>query len=158
MAPPDRSRPDSEPPARRRTFPRSRRLKRQRLIRALFDRKRGDVHAARAGALVVRYRVAPRAEVDRTSPLQVGFATGRHLRTKPARNRIKRVMREVFRVHQHALVDLFSDRPDTLTLMVLYRGNRDGAEDAIVRNLPRLLTQIELALDPETEPSPDEDA
>jgi len=128
--------------SRRNTFPPARRLKRQRLIRALFDRTRDDVQVARAGALVVRYRIVPAAEADTPSPLQVGFATGRHLRTKPARNRIKRVMREVVRAHQHDLVDLFADRPGTLTLMVLYRGGRPGAEDAVLRDLPRLLDQV----------------
>lgn len=145
---PRRAREGSAP---RSSFPRSRRLKRQRLIRALFDRKRDDVRMVRAGALVVRYRVASPEEVGGDSPLQVGFATGRHLRTKPARNRIKRVMRETFRVHQHALVDLFSDRPDALTLMALYRGGPDDADTAIPRDLPALLDQIEHALrSPET--------
>jgi ribonuclease P protein component len=98
------------------------------------------------GALVIRYRVASPAEVGGPSPLQVGFATGRHIRTKPDRNRVKRVMRETFRVHQHALVDLFTDRPGTLTLMVLYRGAPAKAGTAIPRDLPDLLAQIEGAL------------
>lgn len=97
----------------------------------------------RAGALVVRYRIVPMAEADPSSPLQVGFATGRHLRTKPVRNRIKRVMREIVRHHQHALLDLFAERPDMLTLMVLYRGGRSDAEATITRDLPPLLAQIE---------------
>jgi len=142
LSPLDRQRPDGAS-SRRNTFPRSRRLKRQRLIRALFDRHRHDVGVARAGALVVRYRIAPAAEADTPSPLQVGFATGRHLRTKPVRNRIKRIMREVVRHHQHPLLDLFADRPDILTLMVLYRGGCSGAEAAIARDLPHLLAQIE---------------
>lgn len=104
------------------------------------------MQTARAGALVIRYRLAPPAEVGGRHPLQVGFATGRHLRAKPARNRIKRVMRETFRVHQHALVDLFSDRPNTLTMMVLYRGDPAKADATIPRDLPDLLAQIERAL------------
>lgn len=128
--------------ARRNTLPRTRRLKRQRLIRALFDRTRSDVQMVRAGGLVIRYRLASPDETGRGGPLQVGFATGRQIGAKPARNRIKRVMRECFRVHQHALVDLFSARPDTLTLMILFRGKDAGAEAAIARDLPRLLDRI----------------
>jgi ribonuclease P protein component len=138
----------------RHTFPRSRRLKRQRFIRPLFDRDRDDVQVVRAGALVIRYRIVKTVEAD-APPLQIGFATGRHLRTKPVRNRIKRVMREVFRVHQHALVDLFTSRPDVLTLMVLYRGRRAGAETLIARDLPQLLERVEHAL---TSAAPDRDA
>jgi ribonuclease P protein component len=151
LSPLDRQRP-SGASSRGNTFPRARRLKRQRFIRALFDRSRDDVRTVRAGALVVRYRIVPAAEADISSPLQVGFATGRHLRTKPVRNRIKRVMREVVRTHQHALVDLFADRPDTLTLMILYRGGRPGAEDAVTRDLPRLLDQVahEISSEPHT--------
>lgn len=144
----------SEGPRPRDTFPRSRRLKRQRLIRALFDRRRRDVHVVRAGDLAVRYRVAAPEEVGSDRPLQVGFATGRHLRSKPDRNRIKRVMREAFRVHQHALVDLFTDRPGTLTLMVLYRGRPAEASVAVPRDLPDLLAQIERALRPPETRSP----
>jgi len=150
LEPPDRKRSPDGASGRRNAFPRTRRLKRQRLLRALFDRTRDDVQVAHAGALVVRYRMVPAAETDFESPLQVGFATGRHLRTKPARNRIKRVMRETFRHHQHALLDLFADRLEMLTLMVLYRGRRAGAEAAITRDLPRLLAQIEHDIASET--------
>jgi ribonuclease P protein component len=51
-------------------------------------------------------------------------------------------MRETFRVHQHALVDLFASRPDSLTLMVLYRGAAAKAARAIPQHLPDLLLQI----------------
>lgn len=136
---------------RRYTLPRSRRLKRQRLIRALFDRNRDDVRTVRSGGLVIRYRVVPLSEVGQQVPLQIGFTTGRQVGSKPVRNRLKRLMREGFRVHQHALVDLFSNRPDTLTLMVLYRGRPDGVGTAISRDLPAALRKLEEAVRPQGE-------
>ena len=123
-------------------FPRRYRLKRQRLIRPFFERRRGDVQSVRANALVVRYRLASRDEVGAETPLQIGFATGRRLGGKPDRNRVKRALRETFRLHQHRLAELFADRSETLTLFVLWRGGAEGATAAVHRDLPMLLDRI----------------
>jgi ribonuclease P protein component len=50
-------------------------------------------------------------------------------------------LREVYRVHQHLLVDLFARRPDVLLVMVLFRGDPDRA-DAISRDLPRAMRRL----------------
>jgi len=127
---------------RSRRFPRARRLKRQRLIRPLFETDRPDVGSQRVGPLTARYRIVSPEEVGSRVPLQVGFAVGRRIGDRPERNRIKRLLREVYRMHQHPLVDLFSSRPDTLTMMVLYRGRFDGASTSIPRSLPKLLDGV----------------
>lgn len=135
----------------RHRLPRRRSLKRQRLIRPLFDRSRTDVHVLASGPLTIRYRVASPVDVGTDEPVQVGFAVGRSIRNKPDRNRIKRILREVYRVHQHALVDLFSVRQDMLTLMILYRGRIEGASASIRRTLPELLTRLEDSFRPATD-------
>lgn len=113
--------------ARRRVcFPRAARLKRRRLIRPLFERQRPGVGRVGAGSVTLVYRVVPRALTGQDVPVQIGFAPGRTA-TKVLRNRLRRQLRETYRVHQHILVDLFSHRPDaTLTVMVLLRGPSDA--------------------------------
>lgn len=129
------------PVPRRHTFARASRLKRRRLIRPLFDRRAEDVGTVTAGCIRLLYRVVPRAETGHDVPVQVGFAPGRR-RTAVARNRIRRLLREVYRVHQHGLVGLFSHRPDeALTVMLLFR-SRDADADAIHADLPRALDRL----------------
>jgi ribonuclease P protein component len=127
--------------ARRLTFPRSHRLKRQRLIRSLFDRSRDDIGTVATGVVRLLYRTVDAGEVGHDVPLQIGFAPGRRVESGVRRNRIRRLLREVYRVNQHLLVDLFVHRPDVLVVMTLFRGDPDRA-DAISRDLPRAMQRL----------------
>lgn len=118
------------------------RLKRRRLIRPLFDRNRKDVGSVTTGCIRLVYRLVPPQEFTSKVPLQVGFAPGRGARTAVVRNRIKRILREVYRVHQHDLIDLFLQRDDVLTLMVLYRGSTEDAPRCIPKDLPAALQRL----------------
>ena len=119
-------------------FPCATRLKRRRLIRPLFDRNRADVGTVAVGCVRLLYRTVPRAQTGYDVPVQIGFAPGR-TRTAVVRNRIRRLLREVYRVHQYTLVDLFAHRPETLTVMVLFRGRPETASTCIPRDLPDAL-------------------
>lgn len=142
----------------RHRWPRAFRLKRRRLIRPLFDRSHPDVHRVTAGSIAVLYRLATEREVGRRVPIQVGFAPGRRARTNAGRTRLRRLLRETFRVHQHPLVDLFSGRPETFTAMVLFRGQEATASQQIQRDLPRALNRVVSALRSEEPPPPPEAA
>ena len=131
-------------------FPRSRRLKRRRLIRPLFGR--GTSQRTGAGTVVVLHRLVPRPATGRDVGLQVGFAPGRRS-TNAVRTRVRRLLRETFRQHQAALVAQMADRPDCLTLMVLYRGREETASPDIRRDLPRALDRLAAAL-AAAEPAP----
>ena len=122
-------------------LPRTFRLKRQRLIRPLFDRTRSDVGTISRGSIRILYRIVPREAAGANVPIQVGFAPGR-IDKATRRNRIKRILREVYRVRQRDLVDLFSHTDAALTLMILYRGPGDGAEARIRDDLPRVLDRL----------------
>ncbi|NNF56921.1 MAG: ribonuclease P [Rhodothermaceae bacterium] len=134
-------------------FPRTARLKRQRLIRPLFDRTRTDVGRLDAGVVHLRYRIVPREEVGTDASVQIGFAPGRRARTHVGRNRLKRLMRESYRQHQHGLAECFADRPDTLTVMVLFRGNEVTATEDLRRDLPAALRRLEARLCTDNTPS-----
>jgi ribonuclease P protein component len=150
-------RPDQRDPERRYTFPKSHRLKRRRLIRALFDRRRDDVHTVALGCVRLLYRVVDREATGHDVPIQVGFAPGRRVESGVERNRVRRLLREVYRVHQHTLVDLFVRRPEALTLMILFRGAPVQADDCIERDLPRAMERAASHLGPEeSDPAPQE--
>ena len=128
-------------PARPHAFPRSRRLKRRRLLRPLFDRARPDVGRVRVGTVALLYRAVLRSDTGEDTPFQVCFAPGRAARGA-GRVRLRRVMRETFRLHQHGLLDAFADRPDCLTLVVLFRGRAVSADRDLARDLPDALRRL----------------
>ncbi len=128
-------------------FPRSRRLKRRRLLRPLFDRARPDVGRVRVGPVVVLHRAVERAETGEDAPVQVCFAPGRVARGA-GRVRLRRVMREAFRLHQQPLLAAMAGRPDCLTLVVLYRGKAETAEADLRRCLPEALRRLAAAPPP----------
>lgn len=134
-------------PRRSCRFPRAARLKRRRLIRPLFDRRRRDVGTVAAGCIRLLFRAVPRSETGADVPVQIGFAPGR-TPSAVVRTRLRRLLREVYRVHQHDVVDLFSDRPETLTVMVLFRGRPEDAASCIPRDLPRALHRLVSQLTP----------
>jgi ribonuclease P protein component len=136
-------------------FPRSRRLKRRRLIRPLFDRGRDDVGALTVGVVRVLYRTVPREATGHDVPLQVGFAPGRRS-TNAERTHVRRLMREAFRVHQGPLLDRFAERPDCLTLFVLFRGREETAGRDLRRDLPKALARLaEREIPPPADGTPD---
>jgi ribonuclease P protein component len=106
------------------------------LIRPLFDRGREDVVSVAQGCIRLVYRIVPRSEQEIDAPLQIGFSPGRGLRRAVDRNRIKRQMREVYRVNQSVLAEHFRHSDRALTLMVLFRGSPEQAPTCVRRDLP----------------------
>ena len=91
------------------------------------------------GCVRLLYRVVDREETGHDVPIQVGFAPGRRVESGVRRNRIRRLLREVYRVHQHTLVDLFVSAPGTLIVMILFRGDPEQADACIENDLPRAM-------------------
>ncbi len=138
-------------------LPRSYRLKRRRLIRALFARNDPAVGSVAAGCVRLVFRMVPRDETGEDVPLQIGFSPGRGLKRAVDRNRVKRILREVYRKRQHVLIDLSLRKGHTLTMMALFRGRLEDAARCIPRDLPeamqRLRTHAALASEPGSAPA-----
>ena len=67
--------------------------------------------------------------------------------------RERRIMREQYRLNQHALVALFAVRVDALTAFVVFRGKEETAAADLPRDLPEALRRLAVRL--ASEPSPD---
>jgi ribonuclease P protein component len=99
------------------------------------------VETVAVGCVRLLVRIVDRDETGHDTPIQVGFAPGRRVESGVERNRVRRLLREFYRVHQHTLVDLFVRRPRTLLVMILFRGDPAQANTCIERDLPRAMEQ-----------------
>ena len=112
------------------------RLKSRKLIQQIFDE--GDT--VKAYPVMARFVTE---KLDTPSPFQVGFSVSkRRFKRAVDRNRIKRQMREAFRIHQHLLTESFSQQEESPVIMFIYLGkelpNFDTLEEKIIGILSRL--------------------
>jgi ribonuclease P protein component len=106
---------------KRYTFPKTRRVRHRREFSAVFEAK---VRQSR-GPLVA-YAIP----ADRKTP-RLGLSVPKHVGTAPRRNRIKRMLREAFRLMQH-------DFPRPYDLIVVVRPH----EPMILAEYQRLLSAL----------------
>lgn len=100
------------------TFSRSERLKSPTLIGRLFK----DSQSLVAYPLRVVWIELPAGDPDTppSAPVQVAISVPkRHFKTAVARNRLKRQIREAWRLHKHLFYEKRADRPH-LALMLMY--------------------------------------
>ena len=159
-------------PAPSARFPRRLRLKQRRLLRPLFARGRpsaaeratperasvapgGAVVTAAAGCVRLLARRSPASVLAAGPypgaplgvPMQVAFVPGRQP-SAVVRNRVRRSLREVYRVHHGRLVDLAPFQAaaavgDGLAVAILFRGTV-GADlhTLVARDLPRAFDRL----------------
>lgn len=129
--------------ARRYTFPRSSRLKSDRVIRTVVGQ---GVRESRGPLLV-------QAIVNGLARCRLGIRTGRVVGNAARRNRVRRMLREAFRLMQH-------DLPRGYDLLVTVRPHPPLMLADYQRLLAALLLRVHRRLSPprEGEPSPVEPA
>jgi ribonuclease P protein component len=115
-------------------------LKQRRLFRALYDKADSAVGSIATGSIRTVYRVVPAIEGE-LQPFQVAFSPGRGIKGAVVRNRIKRLMREHFRLHQ-GLIHEITGTGICLHLILIYRAKPEEATQRICRDIPKILEQL----------------
>ncbi len=116
------------------------RLKSKKLIELLFS-KGNKVYEFPVKAVWLS------SEIVQENPLQIGFAVSKRFHKKAAdRNRIKRLMREAYRLNKINLAKLITESNSRVAIMLIYTGNNltsfKEVEDKIIVILNRLEKEL----------------
>ena len=122
------------------SFKKSERLKSKKQIDLLFVR----------GKIIYEFPVKTvwlTSELEMGNPVQVGFAVSkRHYKKAVDRNRLKRIMREAYRLNKSQLTKKVEDLNIHLAVMLIYTGNNltsfKEVEDKIIVILNRLVIEL----------------
>lgn len=117
------------------TFKKVERLKSRKLIEQLF--KEGKSFSA------FPFRVIWLFTENRETPLQTGFTvSSRHFKRAVDRNRIKRLMREAYRLQKNDLLQVLIQQPKQLAVFIIYNGNELPEYEMVFEKTGSLLKRL----------------
>jgi ribonuclease P protein component len=123
------------------TLPSAHRLKSREAISTLFNKGR-SVHAAPFKLL---FRIN---DESGTPPVQVAFAVSkRQFPRAHDRNRMKRLMREAYRMQQHTILPTAVNSGKRLHVMFLYTGNSLTTFNEVKEKFQVVLERLKLELE-----------
>ena len=101
------------------TLSKNKSLKSKKLIRLLFSSK--------SSVFIYPFKVVYSVlEKEQTVPVQMLISVGkRKIKTAVARNHIKRLFREAYRLNCHLLMDVLSEKEIFIALAFVYVGDKD---------------------------------
>jgi len=127
-------------------LPREIRLKRKKWIQSLYVRQNSGVFTITYGSIRILYRLVAREMADSRVPFQAGVTMVRGIRGATVRNRIKRLLREAFRLNAAWWPSATSHTDHILVFMVMYRGATTEAATRIPMDMPHALRKLQKSL------------
>ncbi|MBX6380976.1 MAG: ribonuclease P protein component [Thermoflavifilum aggregans] len=122
------------------TFKKAERLKKRRLIEQLFAEGR----SFSCPPLRVYYSIHPVTDQQQVAyPAQVAFAVpGKYFRKATQRNRIKRLLREAYRLQKHELYAYLRQQGMVLHWMIIYQGKEIPTFEEISQKMQAVMLRM----------------
>ena len=118
------------------TLSKTERLKSRKAIGILFHEGR----SFSAGPLKGLFQITPQAT---TPSLQCGFTvSSKSFKKAVHRNRIKRLMRESYRLQKAPLLQIIENKNLTVSLFLIFRGNEIPEYDVIYQKMSEALSKL----------------
>lgn len=122
-------------PKQRYTFRKDEKLKSRKVIEQLF--KEGSPFSNFPFRILWKFNDAAKA------PLQTGFAvSSKHFKKAVDRNRVKRLMREAYRLQKNELQSLLTQQQKQLAVFIIYVGNELPDYDLIFDKMDQVLRRL----------------
>jgi len=113
------------------------RLKGKRLIKRLFE------EGSSKGMYPLRFVWLHTAERRGAAPVRVAFGVSRrNFKLAVQRNKIKRRMREAWRLHKHELYEKLNAMDGQMALMIIYTGNEEKGFAEIEKSVKRAIRKL----------------
>ncbi|MEP7251157.1 MAG: ribonuclease P protein component [Ginsengibacter sp.] len=118
------------------TFKKAEKLKSRKLIASIFKEGKSFSHFP--------FRVVYLFPEKNTSYLQVGFSVSiKNFKKATDRNKIKRLMREAYRLQKLPLTKELTEKEIFMTLFVLYTGNEIPSYENVFEKMETLLLRLQ---------------